>query len=116
MKQNYNKLVRDKIPEIIENNGSTCVYTTLSEEAYLDSLDVKLFEEVTEYDMDKSKEELADILEVMMSIAKARGYDWNEIVAIQEKKREERGGFDKRILLLSTEPKKQRSMYARRNY
>ncbi|MBQ8626905.1 MAG: nucleoside triphosphate pyrophosphohydrolase [Agathobacter sp.] len=103
VKKSYNKLVRDKIPEIIEKNGSKCTCRTLSEETYLDCLDTKLFEEVTEYDMDKSKEEIADILEVLMAIAKARGYEWSDIIAIQEKKREERGGFEQRILLIETE-------------
>ena len=102
-KKSYNKLVRDKIPEIIEKNGSKCTCRIMSEETYLDCLDTKLFEEVTEYDMDKSKEEIADILEVLMAIAKARGYEWSDIIAIQEKKREERGGFEQRILLIETE-------------
>ena len=103
IKKNYNKLVRDKIPEILEAKNIKCTHTVLSDEAYLDCLDVKLFEEVTEYDMDKSKEEMADILEVLMAIAKARGYEWSDIIAIQEKKREERGGFEQRILLIETE-------------
>lgn len=101
--KSYNKLVRDKIPEIIESKGAKCTCCTLSDEAYLDCLDSKLFEEVTEYDIDKTQEEIADVLEVLMAIAAARGYKWSDILAIQEKKREERGGFAKKILLISTE-------------
>ena len=52
---------------------------------------------------DKTQEEIADVLEVLMAIADARGYKWSDILAIQEKKREERGGFAKKILLVSTE-------------
>lgn len=99
----YNKLVRDKIPEIIENKGIICKTARLSQESFLDMLDTKLCEEVAEYQEDKSMEEMADILEVMQSIAKARGYDWDEILKIQTKKREERGGFEEKILLLATE-------------
>lgn len=101
--KSYNKLVRDKIPEILEGKGIKYTTATLSDEAYLDCLDSKLFEEVTEYDMDKTQEEIADVLEVLMAIADARGYKWSDILAIQEKKREERGGFAKKILLISTE-------------
>ena len=99
----YNKLVRDKIPEIIKSKGAKCTTAIVSEQTYLELLDVKLCEELAEYRADNSQEELADMLEVMMAIAQARGYDWNHILEIQAKKREERGGFNDRIVLISTE-------------
>lgn len=99
----YNKLVRDKIPAIIESKGAKCTTVIVSQNTYLDLLDMKLCEELTEFRTDHSQEELADMLEVMMTVAKARGYDWNQILEIQAKKREERGGFDDRIVLISTE-------------
>ena len=99
----YNKLVRDKIPEIIKSKGANCTTAIVSEQTYLELLDVKLCEELAEYRADNSQEELADMLEVMMAIAQARGYDWNHILEIQAKKREERGGFNDRIVLISTE-------------
>ena len=99
----YNKLVRDKIPEIIESNGAKCTTAVVSESTYLDLLDMKLYEELTEFQADHSQEELADMLEVMMAIAQAHGYDWNNILEIQNKKRNERGGFNDRIILISTE-------------
>ena len=99
----YNKLVRDKIPEIIESNGEKCTTVVVSENTYLNLLDMKLCEELAEYRADNSQEELADMLEVMMSITKARGFEWEDILTIQKKKREERGGFEKRIVLISTE-------------
>ena len=95
----YNKLVRDRIPEIIESSGRKCSYETLSPENYLQMLDAKLQEELTEYQESKSLEELADLLEVMGAVVKARGYTWEQLRQIRMKKIEERGGFEKRILL-----------------
>ena len=95
----YNKLVRDRIPEIIESSGKTCVVETLTDEMYIAMLDAKLNEELAEYQESKSLEELADLLEVMGAVVKARGYTWDSLTAIRKKKREARGGFEKRILL-----------------
>lgn len=61
----YHKLVRDRIPEIIEADGKTCVCETLSDENYISLLDQKLNEELAEYQESKSLEELADLLEVI---------------------------------------------------
>ena len=58
----YRKLVRDRIPEIIEQSGRTCSCSVLSDEDYLKRLDEKLNEELAEYQEDKSMEELADLL------------------------------------------------------
>lgn len=95
----YHKLVRDHIPEIIEKDGKTCICETLSQEQYIAMLDAKLNEELAEYQESKSLEELADLLEVMGAVVKARGYTWEQLTTIRKKKRAERGGFDKRILL-----------------
>ena len=95
----YNKLVRDKIPDIIRTDGRTCLCETLTQEEYLHCLNEKLNEELAEYQESKSLEELADLLEVMMAIVKARGYTWKHLTELCQKKREARGGFDKRILL-----------------
>lgn len=95
----YHKLVRDRIPEIIEKDGKTCVCETLSQEQYIAMLDAKLNEELAEYQESKSLEELADLLEVMGAVVKARGYTWEQLTDIRKKKKEERGGFEKRILL-----------------
>lgn len=95
----YNKLVRDRIPEIIESCGKKCTCETLSQEKYIAMLDAKLNEELAEYQQSKSLEELADLLEVMDAVVKARGYTWEQLTDIRKKKKEERGGFEKRILL-----------------
>ena len=70
----YNKLVRDRIPEIIEASGKSCVTEILSDEAYLRLMDAKLDEELAEYHSDQTIEELADLLEVIYAAAMARGY------------------------------------------
>ena len=103
----YNKLVRDRIPEIIEASGKRCVCSTLSDEEYLAKLDEKLNEELAEYQESKSMEELADLLEVMMAAAAARGHDFSEVEAIRREKAAKRGGFAKRIWLetVTTAPK-----------
>lgn len=95
----YQKLVRDRIPEIIEKQGKQSVCSVLSDEEYLVRLDQKLSEELEEYLEDKSMEELADLLEVMMAVAKARGSSIEEVEAIRRQKAEKRGGFEKKIFL-----------------
>ena len=95
----YNKLVRDKIPEIIENSGKKAITTVLNDEEYLTELDRKLNEECAEYQQDKSIEELADMLEVIYAITLARGYSVGELEQVRREKTEKRGGFNDRIFL-----------------
>ena len=95
----HNKLVRDRIPEIIEASGRTCVAVTLPNDAYIQALDAKLNEELAEYQQSKSLEELADLLEVMGAVVKARGHTWDDLTRVCKEKRVVRGAFDKRIFL-----------------
>lgn len=95
----YNKLVRDRIPEIIESSGKTCSTEILSPEDYLRMLDAKLDEELAEYHKDQNIEELADLLEVIHAAAIARGYTLEDLEQIRAEKAGKRGGFEKRILL-----------------
>ena len=95
----YNKLVRDKIPEIIEADEKTCKTRILSDEEYIASLEAKLNEEVAEYQADKNLEEMADVLEVLQAISLARGYSLEELEALRAKKANERGGFADKIFL-----------------
>lgn len=97
----YNKLVRDKIPQIIEANGQKAQLKILEDDAYLASLEEKLNEEVGEYHRDKNLEELADILEVVYALADEIG-SREELMAIFDKKHQARGGFEKRYYLVST--------------
>lgn len=95
----YNKLVRDKIPEIIEADGKTCKTKILSDEEYIAAFETKLNEEVAEYQADKNLEEMADVLEVLQAICVARGYSLDELETMRAKKAEERGGFSDKIFL-----------------
>ena len=97
----YNKLVRDRIPEIIESSGKTCIVEILSGEDYLRMVDAKLDEELAEYHKEQNIEELADLLEVLYATAKARGYSIEELDHVRVEKQKARGGFDKKILLKS---------------
>ncbi|MBR3333080.1 MAG: nucleoside triphosphate pyrophosphohydrolase [Clostridia bacterium] len=99
----YNKLVRDRIPEIIEKTGKTCTVSVLPEPDYLDTLDAKLNEELAEYQESKSMEELADLLEVIRAVAAARGSSIGEVERIRQEKAAERGGFEKRLLLIEVQ-------------
>ena len=90
MTKHHNKLVRDKIPEIIEKAGKTAYTHILSEEEYIAELDQKLNEECAEYQADKNIEELADMLEVMYAIAEARGWPVSELEAVRRDKAEKR--------------------------
>lgn len=95
----YNKLVRDRISEIIRSNGQTCVCEVLPDGEYLQKLDEKLNEECGEYQESKSIDELADILEVVYAIASARGYSAKELEQARFSKAARRGGFEKKLLL-----------------
>ena len=99
MTRKYNKLVRDRIPEIIEASGRICVTEILSDEDYLLMVDAKLNEELAEYHADQNIEELADLLEVIRACAVARGYTLEELERVREEKAAKRGGFAKKILL-----------------
>lgn len=95
----YHKLVRDRIPEIIEASGKVCVTEVLSDEDYLKMVDAKLDEELAEYHQDQNLEELADLIEVIRAAALARGYTLEELERVRAEKAAKRGGFTKKLLL-----------------
>lgn len=100
----YNKLVRDKIPEIIRASGEKPKTRILkSDKDYLEALINKLIEESKEVEENPSSEELADVLEVLLNIGRAIGLTYEDIETIRQAKEKSRGGFDKRIFLVSTE-------------
>lgn len=99
----YNKLVRDKIPEIIRAAGEVPHTRTLNEEEYCRLLEMKLDEEVGEYHRDKNPEELADILEVVFALAESIGCSREELMKGYQQKHDARGGFENRIFLISKE-------------
>ena len=106
-KKIYNKLVRDKIPEIIKNNGQIPEIKVLDDLAFLEMLDKKLIEECEELveavGKDLKVSEMADIIEVLYAMADNMGVSVKEIENARCTKREQRGAFEKKILLISTE-------------
>lgn len=99
----HNKLVRDKIVDIIEGNGRKAIYRILDDMEYKQELNKKLQEEVQEYLNDNNVEELADIVEVIYGILNSMQISKGEFEQIRRKKQEERGAFDKKIYLEETE-------------
>jgi predicted house-cleaning noncanonical NTP pyrophosphatase (MazG superfamily) len=99
----YDKLVRDKIPEIIEQSGDAVVTHVAGREEYWEKLKEKLKEEVNEFLAKSSNEELVDILEVISAIYDFKKISRKELENLRKKKAKERGGFKKRIILDETQ-------------
>ena len=99
----YNKLVRDKIPEIIRQQGEVPDFRILGQEEYLRCLEEKLDEETGEYHRDRNVEELADILEVVFALADGIGSSREKLMEVYQRKHEARGGFQDRVFLISKE-------------
>ena len=103
IKKTFNKLVRDKIPQVIIENGDTPNTSILSDEENLKELNKKLQEEVTEYLSAKTEEnsieELADIVEVVYGILYAKNVSIENFEKIRKEKEEKRGGFKQKIFL-----------------
>ncbi|AVK51361.1 phosphoribosyl-ATP pyrophosphohydrolase [Clostridium sp. MF28] len=97
----YNKLIRDKIPEIIKADRRECDTLTADGDEKYKLLEAKLQEEVNEFLEDKNLEELADVMEVLFGLADRLGYSEEELLKARDKKREERGGFKEGIVLKS---------------
>lgn len=103
MERIYNKLVRDNIPDIINGNGEIPITRILSQEEYKQELENKLYEEYQEVlNTTNSKdriEELADMLEIMIALAKLEDKSLEDVLEVAQTKRLKRGGFEKRIYL-----------------
>jgi predicted house-cleaning noncanonical NTP pyrophosphatase (MazG superfamily) len=93
----YNKLVRDKIPEILDKKGITYEKRIAGNVEYKEELIKKLGEEILEFSSEGDIEELADVLEVVDALIKLP--DYANVLEIQKKKKNERGGFDEKIIL-----------------
>ena len=96
----YNKLVRDKILEIIKTNGQKPTHKILTADEYAVELTKKLVEEVEEYKKDKNTDELADIMEVVYALARLHSCTAEELEKIRAEKAEKCGGFEKKIFLV----------------
>ena len=99
----YNKLVRDKIPELIAQSGEQPLVRILDSQEYIACLEAKLDEEAGESHRDKNAEELADIIEVVFALAAVHGVSEEELLTQRLRKRESRGGFFNRVFLIGKE-------------
>ncbi|MFS0556890.1 phosphoribosyl-ATP pyrophosphohydrolase [Brevibacillus sp. 179-C9.3 HS] len=100
----YNKLVRDKIPQIIESQGKKAEYRVLCDVEYKAMLDQKLHEELSEYLTASEEEkiaELADLIEVVYGVLESKGISVEVFEKVRITKREERGGFKEKLFLES---------------
>jgi len=95
----FNKLVRDRIPEIIKAKGETPIIRVLGDAEFNSELNKKLEEEVREYLADESMEELADVLEVIHGLLLAKNKTFDELESVRKEKAAKRGGFCERIFL-----------------
>ena len=98
----FDKLVRDRIPEIIENSGNYCGVEVVSDEVALEYLYKKLQEEVDELVEDKNLEEIADVVEVLFAIGGKYGYSEEDILNRRNEKKVKSGGFEDNIVLKRT--------------
>ena len=97
----YNKLVRDRIPEIIKESGKECKIERVNGIEKQELLEKKLLEEVNEYMADKNLEELADVMEVLFGLANELGFTEDDLLNKRNEKLLERGGFKEGIVLVN---------------
>jgi predicted house-cleaning noncanonical NTP pyrophosphatase (MazG superfamily) len=98
----HDKLVRNKIIDIIKSNDESAIYSIASEIEYKRRLQKKLMEEVYEYLESEDVKKLADVLEVINALTATHGVCREELYRMQQEKKEKRGGFEKRIILKET--------------
>lgn len=106
MRKNYNKLVRDQIPQIIRSEGRACASETMDSDEYRRALLEKLVEEANEVANATSETlatELADVLEVIDTVIKVYGFSPEEIKSMQMERRIKRGSFEKKLKLIWTD-------------
>jgi predicted house-cleaning noncanonical NTP pyrophosphatase (MazG superfamily) len=101
--QSFNKLVRDKIPGIIEKSGRRAITRTLSDDEYVVELKRKLIEETHEFAESGTIEELADILEVVHALASCVSGDPQALEEARTTKCRERGGFERKVFLIEAQ-------------
>ena len=99
MSREYDKLVRDRIPEVVRENDERPVTHRVDGEAYRDRLADKLVEEAAEYAESRDAEELGDVLDVVAAIREARDVDAEELDELRAEKTAERGGFADGVVL-----------------
>ena len=102
-RQTFNKLVRDNIPNIIEQDNRAYATRILSDAEYEEALRVKVQEEAREVaaaSPDELTKELADLLEVTQALMALHDITMDDVIAKQAERKDSRGAFDSRIMLL----------------
>ncbi|KOS68959.1 phosphoribosyl-ATP pyrophosphohydrolase [Lysinibacillus contaminans] len=103
----YNKLVRDRIPHIVEESGKTCTTRILAPSEHLGEIKNKMQEEMLEFQQAANEmdaiEELADILELMHAALEVYGFSYEELEAVRHHKKDKRGGFAEGVYLIEVE-------------
>ena len=106
-KKEFNKLVRDKVPDVIRQRGECITTATLQGEPLIRALSEKLVEESYELldakDLNSIVAELADVQEVMDALMREHGLSKGVVEKEQTRKRKHRGGFTKGIVLVETQ-------------
>ena len=103
----YKKLVRDKIPQIIEESGKSFTMRILDPNEHLVEIKNKMQEEMLEFqeaaNVQESLDELADIVELVHAALDVYGVSYKELEGVRQRKKEKRGGFNERIFLMEVE-------------
>jgi len=102
----YNKLVRDKIPAIIKEDGGECKFHVAMKDEFAELLNEKVFEEAMELIKNPCAEEIADVLEVIEALSRFHGITLDDIKATKKEKKEEHGGFNLMFVLDEATEKK----------
>lgn len=97
----YNKAIRDNVPEIIRSSGSKALITNMEDIEYLSVLESKLLEEYNEYLEEHNIDELVDMLEIIYRIAELKGCSKTKLEKMRLEKRTEIGGFESNLYLKS---------------
>lgn len=103
LKRTYNKLVRDRIPQLIRESGRNCSSRILNEDEYFDALLDKVVEEIEEYRLSGNEEELADVFEVLDCLVQLKEYEPMHIDYLKLIRREARGSFKERVQLIEVD-------------
>lgn len=103
MRRSYNKLVRDRIPELIQESGRKCSSRILSDDEYYEALLDKIVEEIEEYRESDNEEELADVFEVLDCLVQLKEYEPMHIDYLKLIRREARGSYKDKILLIDVD-------------
>lgn len=98
----HEKLVRDLIPQLIEEGGDEAITQVLSEDELRSALRDKLKTCIDDYLESEDTEELADMLEIIRTLVQFHAISYDELEELREKKLEEYGSYDARLYLIET--------------